>query len=182
MNKSEKTKSKILKEAKKLFWNYGYSNVSVRQIAKAAKVDAALIPRYYLSKLDLFKTTLDAFDGLLGIDINDHNIIDVYTGWLLESMDIKDETTVVKMLIMNSSDPVVGDFVKDINIKKIRNPILKKLKKISPLQYDLMISAFIGISQTRKTLKMPTLVSLRKAQYEKVLKHIFKAAISFRHK
>ena len=41
MNKSEKTKSKILKEAKKLFWNYGYSNVSVRQIAKAAKVDAA---------------------------------------------------------------------------------------------------------------------------------------------
>ena len=41
MNKSEKTKSKILKEAKKLFWNYGYSNVSVRQIAKATKVDVA---------------------------------------------------------------------------------------------------------------------------------------------
>ena len=39
MNKSEKTKTKIFDEAKKLFWNYGYSNVSVRQIAKAAKVD-----------------------------------------------------------------------------------------------------------------------------------------------
>ena len=97
-------------------------------------------------------------------------------------MDMKDETTVVKMLIMNSSDPVVGNLVKDINIKKMRNPILKKLKKVSPLQYDLMISAFIGISQTRKTLKMPSLVLLRKAQYEKVLKHIFKAAISFKHK
>ena len=55
MNKSEKTKFKIFEEAKKLFWNYGYSNVSVRQIAKAAKVDVALIPRYYLSKLGLFK-------------------------------------------------------------------------------------------------------------------------------
>ena len=182
MNKSEKTKSKILKEAKKLFWNYGYSNVSVRQIAKAAKVDAALIPRYYLSKLDLFKTTIGSFDWVRDFDINDDNIIDVYVGWLLASMDIKDETTVVKMLIMNSSDPIVGDFIKNINIKKIRNPILKKLKKVSPLQYDLMISAFIGISQTRKTLKMPSLVLLRKAQYEKVLKHIFKAAISFKHK
>jgi len=29
---------------------------------------------------------------------------------------------------------------------------------------------------------MPSLVLLRKAQYEKVLKHIFKAAISFKHK
>ena len=180
MNKSEKTKSKILEEAKKLFWNYGYSNVSVRQIAKAAKVDVALIPRYYLSKLGLFKATLDPFDWVHDIDINDDNIIDVFTGWLLESMDIKDETTVVKMLIMNSSDPTVGDLVKNIHIKKMRNPILKKLKKISALQYDLMTSAFIGISQTRKTLKMPTLTSLKKAQYEKILKHIFKGATTFK--
>ena len=87
MNKSEKTKFKIFEEAKKLFWNYGYSNVSVRQIAKAAKVDVALIPRYYSSKLGLFKATLDRFDWVHDIDINDDNIIDLYTGWLLESMD-----------------------------------------------------------------------------------------------
>ena len=180
MNKSEKTKSKILKEAKKLFWNYGYSNVSVRQIAKAAKVDAALIPRYYLSKLDLFKTTIGSFDWVHDFDINDDNIVDVYVGWLLASMDTKDETTVVKMLIMNSSDPIVGDLVKNIHIKKMRNPIVKKLKKISPLQYDLMASVFIGISQTRKTLKMPTLTSLKKEQYEKILKHMFKGAITFK--
>jgi hypothetical protein len=177
MNKSEKTKFKIFEEAKKLFWNYGYSNVSVRQIAKAAKVDVALIPRY---KLGLFKATLDRFDWVHDIDINDDNIIDLYTGWLLESMDMKDETTVVKMLIMNSPDPIVGDLVKNIHIKKMRNPIVKKLKKISPLQYDLMVSAFIGISQTRKTLKMPTLTSLKKEQYEKILKHIFKGAITFK--
>ena len=180
MNKSEKTKFKIFEEAKKLFWNYGYSNVSVRQIAKAAKVDVALIPRYYSSKLGLFKATLDRFNWVDDIDINDDNIINVYTGWLLDSMDMKDETTVVKMLIMNSSDPIVGDLVKNIHIKKMRNPIVKKLKKISPLQYDLMVSAFIGISQTRKTLKMPTLTSLKKEQYEKILKHMFKGATTFK--
>ena len=104
----------------------------------------------------------------------------MYTGWLLDSMDMKDETTVVKMLIMNSSDPIVGDLVKNIHIKKMRNPIVKKLKKISPLQYDLLASAFIGISQTRKTLKMPTLTSLKKEQYEKILKHMFKGATTFK--
>jgi hypothetical protein len=43
-----------------------------------------------------------------------------------------------------------------------------------------MVSAFIGISQTRKTLKMPTLTSLKKEQYEKILKHMFKGAITFK--
>ena len=103
MNKSEKTKTKIFDEAKKLFWNYGYSNVSVRQIAKAAKVDVALIARYYDSKLGLFEATLSyAFDWSDSIDINDENIIEMFVGFLSESMDLKEETTIVKMIIMNS--------------------------------------------------------------------------------
>ena len=141
MNKSEKTRSKIFNEAKKLFWNYGYSNVSVRKIAKAAKVDVALISRYYKSKLGLFEATLSyAFDWSDSIDINDENIIELFIGFLSESMDIKDQTTVVKMIIMNSSDPIVGDLVKNLTQKKMRNNILKRLKKITPLQLDLMLS------------------------------------------
>jgi len=97
-------------------------------------------------------------------------------------MNLKDETTVVKMITMNASDPVVGDLVKSLSQKKMRNSILKRLKKITPLQYDLMTASLIGISQSRKTLKAPSLISLKKAQYEKVLKHILKAAISFEHK
>ena len=183
MNKSEKTKTKIFDEAKKLFWNYGYSNVSVRQIANAAKVDAALISRYYNSKLGLFEATLIyAFDWGDSIDINDENIIEMFVGFLLESMNLKDETTVVKMITMNASDPVVGDLVKSLSQKKMRNSILKRLKKITPLQYDLMTASLIGISQSRKTLKAPSLISLKKSQYEKILKHILKAAISFKHK
>jgi hypothetical protein len=43
-----------------------------------------------------------------------------------------------------------------------------------------LASAFIGVSQTRKTLKMPTLTSLKKEQYEKILKHMFKGATTFK--
>jgi AcrR family transcriptional regulator len=119
MNKSDKTKKTIFEEAKKLFWNYGYSNVTVRQIAKAAKIDVALIPRYYENKLGLFKTILEeAFNWVEDLDVNDNNIVDLFTGFLLDSMDLKDETTIVKMLIMNAADPVVGDLVKNTNQKK----------------------------------------------------------------
>ena len=119
MNKSEKTKKIIFEEAKKLFWNYGYSNVTVRQIAKAAKIDVALIPRYYGNKLGLFTTILEeAFNWVEDLDVNDNNIVDLFTGFLLDSMDLKDETTIVKMLIMNAADPVVGDLVKNTNQKK----------------------------------------------------------------
>ena len=181
MNKSEKTRSKIFNEAKKLFWNYGYSNVSVRQIAKAAKVDVALISRYYKSKLGLFEATLSyAFDWSDSIDINDENIIELFIGFLSESMDIKDQTTVVKMIIMNSSDPNVGDLVKNLTQKKMRSNILKRLKKITPLQLDLMNAALIGISQARKTLKAPSLVALKKNEYEKVLRYLLKGAISYK--
>ena len=181
MNKSEKTRSKIFNEAKKLFWNYGYSNVSVRQIAKAAKIDVALIPRYYGSKLGLFKSTLqEAFSWVENLDVNDNNIVDMFTGFLVDSMYIKDETTIVKMLIMNAGDPVVGDLVKSTNQKKMRTPILKKLKKITPLQYDLMASAVIGISQTRKTLKAPALTSLKREEYKRVLKYILNEPLKFK--
>ena len=119
MNKSDKTKKTIFEEAKKLFWNYGYSNVTVRQIAKADKIDVALIPRYYGNKLGLFTTILDeAFNWVEDLDVNDNNIVDLFTGFLLDSMDLKDETTIVKMLIMNAADPVVGDLVKNTNQKK----------------------------------------------------------------
>ena len=59
MKKSQKTKVGILEAAKALFWTKGYSNVNLREIAKQAGVDVALIPRYFGNKEGLFNATLD---------------------------------------------------------------------------------------------------------------------------
>ena len=59
MNKSSDTKQLLLANACKIFWSKGYSNVSVREIAKAAGVDVALIARYFGSKRGLFEATFD---------------------------------------------------------------------------------------------------------------------------
>jgi len=48
------------------------------------------------------------------------------------------------------------------------------------LQYDLMASAVIGISQTRKTLKAPALTSLKREEYKRVLKYILNEPLKFK--
>ena len=58
MRNSNNSKKIIFNTAKKLFWTKGYSNVSVRDIAKQSKYDIALISRYFGSKKKLFEETL----------------------------------------------------------------------------------------------------------------------------
>ena len=49
----ELTKRKILKESRKLFYKNGFPETSYDDISKAAKVNRALIPYYFKSKLNL---------------------------------------------------------------------------------------------------------------------------------
>jgi AcrR family transcriptional regulator len=58
MGNSDDTRRALLNAATQLFWEHGYSNTSLRQIAGQAKVDVALISRYFGGKLGLFKATL----------------------------------------------------------------------------------------------------------------------------
>ena len=57
------SKDRLQRAAKSAFWARGYSNVALREIARDAGVDVALITRYFGAKLGLFAATLEgAFD------------------------------------------------------------------------------------------------------------------------
>jgi AcrR family transcriptional regulator len=51
---SEKKYKKLLDKAEELFWKYGYSSVSVDQIAKEAGISKMTIYKHFHSKEDLF--------------------------------------------------------------------------------------------------------------------------------
>ncbi|MEW9856561.1 TetR family transcriptional regulator [Novosphingobium sp. M1R2S20] len=55
-----RTKNAILKAAQVLFATRGYAEAGVRDIAERARVNPALIARYYGSKAELFATALEA--------------------------------------------------------------------------------------------------------------------------
>jgi AcrR family transcriptional regulator len=57
---SPDTRAGILAEARSLFSSQGYAGTSVRAIAAAASVDAALVHHYFGTKEDLFLAALEA--------------------------------------------------------------------------------------------------------------------------
>lgn len=59
IKKSEQTKQRILLSAKKLFTYSSYDQVGLREIAKDAGVDVALINRYFGSKKQLYQAVID---------------------------------------------------------------------------------------------------------------------------
>lgn len=56
----DRTKQAILRAAQELFATHGYAEAGVRDIAASAKVNPALIARYYGSKLELLEAALEA--------------------------------------------------------------------------------------------------------------------------
>ena len=56
---AEKTRARILEAALELFSNSAYDKVRSRDIAALASVDAALVNRYFGSKMGLFEAVLD---------------------------------------------------------------------------------------------------------------------------
>tara|TARA_R110000868_G_scaffold159_2_gene1577 strand:+ start:143425 stop:144240 length:816 start_codon:yes stop_codon:yes gene_type:complete len=64
--KTESNKSeRILDSAEELFSQHGYDGVTIRQIAKSAKVDVALANYHFGKKLDLFHAVFDRRAALL---------------------------------------------------------------------------------------------------------------------
>lgn len=63
------TRADILAAARRLFTAHGYDGVGVRDIGAAAGVNAALVPRYFGSKLGLFDEAVSStftIEGLIG--------------------------------------------------------------------------------------------------------------------
>ena len=121
---SEVTKNNILSASKKLFWNNGYTNVSVRKIAEEAKCDIALISRYFQNKKGLFVVLLNKeFDDLKEcLQLPKDEMVNGFVDGFIDSMDLKDEITFTRMLVMNGSDPEVGSLVRDKLQKKFHTP------------------------------------------------------------
>jgi len=178
---SEATRNNILIASKKLFWNKGYTNVSVRKIAEEAKCDIALISRYFQNKKGLFEILLNKeFDDLKEcLQLPKDEMVNGFVDGFIDSMDLKDEITFTRMLVMNGSDPEVGSLVRD-KMQEASEILSKSLKKeAKPINVSLLIASFIGISQTRKVLQDKELTKLNKTNYKKVLEYLVNSSFNY---
>lgn len=113
MENNTTSREKLQEAARDLFWARGYSNVGLREVARQAGVDVALVKRHFGDKRGLFEATLDgAFDtsGLPTWSVDE--LIETVVRLFAEAPR-DGRPSVTRLVEMNASDPEVGDLVRE---------------------------------------------------------------------
>ena len=181
MKKPLPTKEKLLISARKLFWSRGYSNVSVRDLTRDAGVDVALVSRYYDGKLGLFKASIEgAFNWPELLEATDGQFKDILVAKLADSLEQTEENSAIKMLILNSMDPEVGDFVRMAAKDNLVKPMQKMLGGAKARErVALFLAVMIGASMMRNNLQVDGMADTSRLNYERQLRYLADAALSY---
>ena len=178
MSKSEITKEALLLQGRRLFWSRGYSNVSVREIAKAANVDVALISRYFGSKLKLFEATLELIDTVdPAVVSNREELIDMVVNLFVTTPRNTGNPSPITMMLLNAGDSEVGEMVKNAHRTKWQSGLDEIIG--SQEQAALFSAALLGFSVVEKSLNLPSIPEPQSKEYELQLRHLLNSAISF---
>jgi AcrR family transcriptional regulator len=162
---SPDTRAAILTEARSLFSAQGYAGTSVRAIAAAASVDAALVHHYFGTKEDLFLAALEApldprqvllpvaEGGLPGA--GERLIRTFLSVW-------DDEATRLPLLTLVRSifEPEGGNLVRDGFMRLVLGPIAAGLGVDQPeRRMSLVASQLMGIVIVRYVVAIEPLAS-----------------------
>lgn len=122
---SERTQQAIREAGSQLFARHGYSHTSVREVARLAGVNVALINRYFGSKEGLFRTVLDeafSLEEMLDIPLDQFGK-EVARLFFLPGSNLAP----LAMTALSVADPVAHDIVSDIVHKRVILPLAAHL-------------------------------------------------------
>ena len=172
------TREKLRINARQQFWSKGYSNVSVRQIAKLAGVDVALISRYFGGKLGLFKATLDGAFDLADLPNQGEDILlETFLNLFIMAPRDGDAPSAMRMLLTNAHDDDVGPLVRT----EFQNSFHANIVTIlgSEARAALFMTVLLGVSVAEKTLHLPGIGAPSSKAYERQLRYLLQAALDF---
>lgn len=177
MIQASSAKDRLFFHAQRQFWERGYSNVSVRQIATAANADIALISRYYGSKLGLFEATLDgAFDVFDPLPETAEACVDALVEIFVSAPRQSADPSAVQMLLSNSNDSEVGALVRRLFDERFQAPLGQRIG--SEQKAALLMSVAFGISIAEKSLRMRGIAGPHSELYASQLRHLLNAALT----
>lgn len=118
----DRTRNAILHAAQILFATRGYAEAGVRDIAAEARVNPALIARYYGSKLELFEAALESLlDVSTFTAIDRSRFGDQVTAAFFSSRP--DAASVIPMLVFAASDSQARQAALKLLSKKVIMPL-----------------------------------------------------------
>ena len=178
MTGAESTRERILKNARRMMWARGYSNVSLRDITSSAGVDVALVSRYFDGKRGLFEATLEGAYDIPAMDAASREaLVDAFVGAFVAAPRDSDEPSIMRMILANANDEEVGALVRSLH----RDTIQTRLEHIigDQAQAALFVAVLFGMSVAEKTLHLSGIAPPETEAYEAQLRHIIAAALSF---
>jgi AcrR family transcriptional regulator len=109
MGKADTTRENLLVAAREAMWRRGYANVGLREIAREAGVDVALVSRYFGGKRGLFEATLAGAFDLDGLfDDPGGDPVEIIARAISVPVSGVTAPDPLRLLIMNATDAEVG--------------------------------------------------------------------------
>lgn len=176
MNKALATRERLLTEARKLLWSRGYSNVPLREIAKGAGVDVALVSRYFGSKLGLFEATLE---GAFVVEMvpDEEALVEAVVAMFVNAPRGGEMPSTLQLIQTNASDPDVGDSVRAAQSRDMQSKLEEVLKDRA--RAALLMSVLMGFALGEKTLKLEGIAKPGSSAYEAQLRHLMVSALAY---
>ncbi|SLN69191.1 Bacterial regulatory proteins, tetR family [Roseovarius albus] len=171
------TKDILLIQGRRLFWARGYSNVSVREIARAAEVDVALISRYYGSKLKLYEATLVDVPEIDACHFPDaQTLVDRITLIFVTANRDSSEPSPLRLFLMNAQDAEVGEMTRACFQSKWQNPLEQIIGDAGKAaQFSAVM---FGFSVAEKSLNLPGIPDHTTPEYEQRFRYLLQSALA----
>lgn len=172
------TRDKLIHHARLRFWSKGYSNVSLREISKAAGVDVALVSRYFGGKQGLFEATLKdslVADGLPQSGIAE--LVDMTVSIMASTPKGEEQPSIIRLIQMNAHDETVGELVREQQKKTMQNYLEKVIG--DEKRAALFMVVLLGISMAEASLYLTGIAKPESQEYKKQLRHMLSAALNY---
>lgn len=160
--KSDRTRSAITRAARALFARQGYDRTTVREIAARAKIDPALVIRYFGSKEQLF-----ALVARFDLNLPDLAAVDrsaIGASLARHYIDLWDGESGLPVLLRSaaSNDHAAGH-LREVFRAQVMPMIAKVPAKLPAAERaGLVASQLLGMALCRYVLKMPPLTAMPK--------------------
>ena len=178
---SEATKLAILAAARKRFLEESYENVGLRDVARNAGVDVALVSRYFGSKEGLFRDVLRGArkKDILPPDLPAEEIAGYLAKLFLSEGDDANENVERLLIILRSaSSSAASQVVSEALRKDVLLPFAERIGGTNPeVRASTSMAVWMGMTIMRTIMAVEP-VCERSPEIEAKLQALFEAALS----
>ena len=170
------TRKGLIEAARELFEEKGFSGATVRAIGERAKVDPALIARYFGNKEGLYIATLadestEAGARYAGLD-PEQVVSRLFARW-----DERGRTPVARAMAAAELDQQVLEQIHSLVAFRLREPLAEGLAEAgaagqTDLKGEILIGAILGICLTRANHALPVLAEADREEVAELIRKI----------